>query len=50
MKTFRKPSISKLVAKFDNELRELLMNDLKAIKQAKNQFLDNTKTNSLSAA
>ncbi len=50
MKTYRKPSISKLVAKFDSELKELIMSDLKAIKEAKNQFLNQSKSNSLSAA
>ncbi|MDN3550253.1 hypothetical protein [Mucilaginibacter aquaedulcis] len=38
MKTSKKPSISKLVASFDNQLKKIIMNDLKAIK-AKNQFL-----------
>jgi hypothetical protein len=33
-----KPAASKLVAKFDAQLRELLMEDLKAFK-AKRQFL-----------
>ncbi|MBE9584788.1 hypothetical protein IM792_10050 [Mucilaginibacter sp. JRF] len=50
MKTFRKTSITKLVTKFDNELKELLMNDLKAIKQAKNQFVSAINNNGLSAA
>jgi hypothetical protein len=38
MKTAKKPSISKLVASFDNQLKKIIMNDLKAIK-AKTQFL-----------
>jgi hypothetical protein len=38
MKTNRKLSTSKLVARFDNELKMLLMNDLKSIK-AKNARL-----------
>jgi hypothetical protein len=46
MKTYRKPSVSKLVAKFDNQLKEMLMNDLKAMKQA----LNNVKSNGLTAA
>lgn len=46
MKTYRKPSVSKLVAKFDNQLKEMLMNDLKAMKQA----LNNEKSNGLTAA
>jgi hypothetical protein len=33
MKTYKKPATSKLVARFDNELRSLLMADLKAIKE-----------------
>lgn len=37
MKT-AKPATSKLVAKFDAQLREMLMEDLKAFK-AKNQFV-----------
>ncbi|WP_158534887.1 hypothetical protein [Mucilaginibacter hurinus] len=45
MKTYNKPSTSKLVAKFDNELMQLLMEDLKARKSA-----NNIKTNSLNAA
>ena len=32
MKTTKKPSISKLVANFDNQLKRIIMNDLKAIK------------------
>jgi hypothetical protein len=39
MKT-NKPSVSKLVARFDRELKNILMNDLKAVK-AKNQFANN---------
>lgn len=49
MKTYRKPSASKLVAKFDSELKDLIMSDLKAIKAAKNQF-SNQNNNSLTAA
>ncbi len=37
MKTYNKPATSKLVARFDKELRELIMNDLKAFK-AKRQY------------
>lgn len=37
MKTYNKPATSKLVARFDNELRNLLMEDLKAFKE-KNKF------------
>lgn len=50
MKTYRKPSASKLVAKFDSELKDLLMSDLKAVKAAKNQFSNQTNNNSLTAA
>ena len=37
MKTYNKPSTSKLVARFDNELKNILMEDLKAFKE-KNEF------------
>ena len=37
MKTYNKPSTSKLVARFDNELKKLLMEDLKVFK-GRNQF------------
>ncbi len=40
MKTInQKPAVSKLVAKFDSELREIIMNDLKVLKGTKNNFL-----------
>ena len=38
MKAYNKPATSKLVARFDRELKEILMNDLKAMKKARNQF------------
>jgi hypothetical protein len=38
MKTYKKPAASKLLAKFDNELKDLLLNDLKAF-VTKNPFL-----------
>ena len=50
MKNQQKPAISKLVARFDNELREILMNDLKMIKGAKNNFLRAIKNEQLSVA
>lgn len=50
MKTNQKPAISKLVARFDNELREIIMNDLKMIKGAKNHFLKAIKNEQLSVA
>jgi hypothetical protein len=33
MKAFNKPATSKLVARFDNELKNLLMEDLKAFRE-----------------
>ena len=50
MKTINKPAASKLVARFDQELLEILRADLKALKQAKNQFLNNVNNNLLPAA
>jgi hypothetical protein len=38
MKTYSKPATSKLAARFDNELRNLLMEDLKAFR-SKNKFV-----------
>jgi hypothetical protein len=38
MKTYKKPAVTKLLAKFDNELKSLLTNDLKSF-MAKNPFL-----------
>jgi hypothetical protein len=38
MKASKKPSISKLVASFDNQLKKIIMNDLKAVK-VKTEFL-----------
>jgi hypothetical protein len=32
MKTYQKPAVSKLVNRFDKELMNILMSDLKAIK------------------
>lgn len=50
MKTYKKPSVSKLVARFDKELKEILMNDLKALKATRNQFLNAITADHLSAA
>ena len=50
MKTNRKPATSKLVARFDNELMNILMEDLRAIKTVKNRFLKLIKTEQLSVA
>ncbi|WP_166727791.1 hypothetical protein [Mucilaginibacter gilvus] len=33
MKTYKKPATSKLFARFDNELKSLLMEDLKALRE-----------------
>jgi hypothetical protein len=38
MKTYNKPATSKLVTRFDNELKNLLMEDLKAFK-SRNKFV-----------
>lgn len=48
--TNQKPAISKLVARFDNELREILMNDLKIIRSAKTNFLKVIKNEQLYVA
>ncbi|MDP9081334.1 MAG: hypothetical protein M3O71_28315 [Bacteroidota bacterium] len=42
MKTYKKPAPSKLVAKFDNELMNILASDLKAF-MARNPFLASKK-------
>jgi hypothetical protein len=42
MKTYKRPSASKLLIRFDNELKELLMNDLRTFSQ-KNPFFSNNK-------
>jgi len=39
MKAYNKPSTSKLVARFDRELKNILLNDLKTLKSTKNQFI-----------
>jgi hypothetical protein len=44
MKTIQKPAASKLVKRFDNELRDILMSDLKSF-MAKNPFLRNKQAN-----
>ncbi|MDB4925480.1 hypothetical protein [Mucilaginibacter sp.] len=49
MKINQKPAISKLVARFDKELREIIMNDLKMIRGARN-FLRAIKNEQLSVA
>ncbi|MCJ8210356.1 hypothetical protein MUY27_11610 [Mucilaginibacter sp. RS28] len=40
MKTPSKTSVTKLINRFDNELMNLLMEDLKAVKSAKNQLME----------
>ncbi len=42
MKTYNKPSTSKLVARFDNELKNLLMEDIKAFRE-RNKFVTSNK-------
>jgi hypothetical protein len=39
MKTSTKPSISKLVTRFDNELKAMLLEDLKNVRNTKDQLL-----------
>jgi len=43
MKSYNKPSISKLVTRFDNELKNMLLEDLKNVKNAKSQLIDSIK-------
>jgi len=38
MKTTKKPSINKLVARFDSELKMILLQDLKAVKNKQVQL------------
>jgi hypothetical protein len=38
MKTYKKPATSKLLTRFDNELKNMLMEDLKAFK-VRTQFI-----------
>ena len=42
MKTYNKPATSKLVARFDNELKNLLMEDLRSFRE-RNQFSSSNK-------
>jgi hypothetical protein len=49
MKTYKTPATSKLVARFDNELKNLLVADLKAFKE-KNQFSGNNNQAIIKAA
>jgi hypothetical protein len=43
MKTFKKASVKKLVARFDNDLKTILMNDIKLIRSAKVKLLSGIK-------
>jgi len=45
MKAYQKQSVSKLVARFDRELKNILMTDLKAAKALKNQFMNSQNLN-----
>jgi len=50
MKTLQqKPATSKLITRFDQELKQLLMEDLKAFR-TKNQFVTGTNNQSVKAA
>ncbi|NCD71524.1 hypothetical protein [Mucilaginibacter agri] len=40
MKTSKNSTVSKLVNRFDSELKSILLADLKAMKQTKNQLID----------
>lgn len=42
MKTYNKPATSKLTARYDNELKAILMEDLKAYRE-RNQFVTSNK-------
>jgi hypothetical protein len=49
MKTVKQPATSKLVARFDNELRKLIMEDLKVFRE-KYQFKSNNQAAAQKAA
>jgi hypothetical protein len=50
MKSYNKIATSKLVKRFDEELLNILREDLKAMKQAKFQFINRINNNLLPAA
>ena len=50
MKTLKRTSPSKLVARFDNELKQIIINDLKVLKDAKVKFLNTLGPGSFTAA
>ena len=39
MKSYKKTSTTKLVNRFDNELRAILLNDLNTVRGVKDQFI-----------
>jgi hypothetical protein len=43
MKNYSKTSTSKLISRFDNELKNLLLQDLQNVKSVKNTLLDTIK-------
>jgi hypothetical protein len=45
MKTYKKPAASKLLIRFDNELKELLSSDLKAFTERNPFFSSNKQAN-----
>ncbi|MGZ3757910.1 MAG: hypothetical protein ACXVAY_22425 [Mucilaginibacter sp.] len=50
MKTPQKPAISKIIARIDNELMNIIMEDLKSVRVAKKCFMRLIKTEQLSVA
>ena len=51
MKVIRSTKVTRMIDRFDNELKTLLMNDLKAIKAAKSKIMNSIKqTTNLSVA
>ena len=43
MKTLNKKTVSKMISNFDNELKHIIIADLKAIRGAKNQLMSSIK-------
>jgi hypothetical protein len=50
MKASKTQSASKLVARFDSQLKKIIMNDLKALKAVKKQLINNISADNLSVA
>jgi hypothetical protein len=50
MKAYKTQSASKLVARFDSQLKKIIMDDLKALKAVKNQLINNMNADKLSIA